>query len=275
MKTRSAAVLAALASLATSGAASAEVAVDATVEKTKTVVVNDAVEVTKTLDIDAAVSALDVEKAAEALALVSQSEGFLRLRESGAGRRDVINRSFSENAGLVVWNQASGNLNNQANVIASAIDTPAATGDGTSAFADAEASVDQRIRPTSDPITMNRIEVVDVAFRDALILASGNDNDGVLFLNQSVGNLNNQTNALALAAGFEDEGIAIADANLGQESLANSVRESDSGGGAGIRKNARIDGSLNRSFGVTGVNQSTGNMVNQGNVLSITTLGQF
>lgn len=274
MKARWMAAGAALMVSVNGGAAHGDVIVDATVDTSKTVVVNDTVEVTRTIDIDAAVSALDVEKAAEALALINQSEGFLRLRESGASRRDVINRSFSENTGLVIWNQASGNLTNQANAVASAIDTGLDTG-GNTAFAEAHAAAEQRIRPATDPITANRVEVVDVAFRNALIVTSGNDNEGALFLNQSVGSLNNQNNALALAAAFEDEGIAVADADLDQDSTFNTVSESDSGDGAGIRKNARILDSFNRSFGITGVNQSTGNVANQGNMISISTFGEF
>jgi hypothetical protein len=94
-------------------------------------------------------------------------------------------------------------------------------------------------------------------------------------MNQSAGNVNNKSNELSLAVAFADEGVALSEADLGQWTTGNFVGESDGTGpdgapaGDGINKAATINGSLNGNQGVIGVNQSVGNLANQGNVFSL------
>ena len=87
-------------------------------------------------------------------------------------------------------------------------------------------------------------------------------------VNQNVGNMNNQLNALSLAAGLEAD-FALADAFLGQFNTQNIVSEFQT-----IRT-ATITNSVNHNIGVTNVNQVTGNMNNQAAVVSFAGSARF
>jgi hypothetical protein len=264
--------------LSAAGAAQADVDVDATIDKTKTVNVNETIDILKEVNIDAFVDS-DAEKAAESLALVNQRNEGNDACSNCAEKQDIIADSFNNNAGLVTWNQSSGNMNNQANAVAAAVDrfvrrddddddNGPTNGNGT-AFAEAQASAEQ-INGDRDG-EPNTVDSVNIVFRDALMTGSGNGNSGVLFLNQSAGNMNNQVNELSMAVAFDDEGVALSEADLGQWTTGNRVGESANGEieGVGIAKSARMSDSLNGNTGVLGVNQSAGNMANQGNVFSL------
>lgn len=290
MRTKLLAGTAILGLLGYAGAAQADVFVDATIDKTKTVTVTETINVTKTVDIDAAVDST-AEKAAEALALVNQRNEGNEACTNCAEKQDIINNSFNTNAGIVTWNQSSGNMNNQANAIAASADTFVPSDgqdiDGTgTGFAEAQASAEQ-INGDRDG-EANTIDTVNIVFRDSVMVDSGSDNAGVLFLNQASGNMNNQTNELALAVAFADEGVALSEADLGQWTTGNAVRESDRAqtnpdavddpdtpvdesvqSGIGIVKTVAMRGSLNGNQGVIGVNQSAGNLGNQGNTFSL------
>jgi hypothetical protein len=89
--------------------------------------------------------------------------------------------------------------------------------------------------------------------------------------------MNNQANALSLAVSLESGGVALAEADLGQINVFNTVHESDSDPATppliGVHKSANISSSVNYNIGVVGVNQAAGNMANQGNVVSIAAVG--
>jgi len=97
----------------------------------------------------------------------------------------TITGSINDNAGVVGVNQNAGNMNNQANLVALSI------GLG-SEFALSEASLGQ-------VNTNNRvIEVQTVKF--GRIENSINNNSGIVGVNQSVGNMNNQASAVSVSA---------------------------------------------------------------------------
>jgi hypothetical protein len=97
----------------------------------------------------------------------------------------TITGSINGNAGVVGVNQNAGNMNNQANLVALSI------GLG-SEFALSEASLGQ-------VNTNNRvIEVQTVKF--GRIEGSINNNSGIVGVNQSVGNMNNQASAVSVSA---------------------------------------------------------------------------
>ncbi|RDD62665.1 hypothetical protein DRB17_05750 [Ferruginivarius sediminum] len=264
------------------GAVQADVFVNATIDKVKTVNVNETINVDKFVNIDAFVDN-NALKAAESLALVNQRNEDNEACTNCAEKQDIINDSFNTNSGLVTWNQAAGNMNNQANAISASVDNfvPGDGDDGgdpesePTGFAEAQASAEQINGDRDGEGGANTVDSVNILFRDARLIASGNGNSGVLFLNQSAGNMNNQVNELSLAVAFADEGVALSEADLGQWTTGNFVGESDGsvpGGdpaGDGINKAATINGSLNGNAGVIGVNQSVGNLANQGNVFSL------
>ena len=121
----------------------------------------------------------------------------------------------------------------------------------------------------------NRVKTENVVFRNAVVDGSFQNNSGVLHGNQAAGNMNNQANALSMAVSLEETGVALSEADLGQYTVWNEVLESDSRGGEGdevrpgIRKLSSIQGSFNNNVGIVGFNQTTGNMANQANVVSL------
>jgi hypothetical protein len=131
----------------------------------------------------------------------------------------------------------------------------------------------------ASPADGNLIDAQNLIFRDALISDSLNNNSGVVAVNNSAGNLNNQGNVLSIAFSLAPEGVALAESDLGQFNSWNRVFESDTETqddqgdtvplGIGINKQANITGSINGNTGVLGVNNASGNMANQANVFSV------
>jgi hypothetical protein len=97
----------------------------------------------------------------------------------------TIRGSINGNDGVVGVNQNAGNMNNQANLLAMSV------GVG-SQFALSESALGQ--------VTVGNtvIEVTTVKF--GVIAGSMNGNSGVVGVNQSVGNMNNQASAISIAA---------------------------------------------------------------------------
>lgn len=97
----------------------------------------------------------------------------------------TITGSINDNTGVVGVNQNAGNMNNQANLVALSI------GLG-SEFALSEASLGQ-------VNTRNRVVEVQTVKFDR-IADSINGNSGIVGVNQSVGNMNNQASAVSVSA---------------------------------------------------------------------------
>lgn len=269
----------ALGALALGSTAYADVLIDASVVKEKDVLVEEDITVTKDITLTAELD-IEVTKAAEAMALVNQSIDGNEACTNCAEKTDTIENSLNANTGIVTWNQASGNGSNQGNAVAASIDTGNGNnedpngGENSPGFADAQAS-GQQINGAFGDRASNTVESVNILFREAFMLNSGNGNSGILFANQSAGNFNNQANGLALALSLpegEVSGVALAESDLGQWNVGNMVGESDSdltnNGGDGINKLASINASLNNNTGIVGFNQSAGNLANQGNFFS-------
>lgn len=275
--------IAALVSLG-AGSAMAEVSVYATIDKTKDVTVLETINITKIVDIYAFVI-LTADKAAESEALINQENYRNKGCENCAEKRDIIRDSANNNSGVLSINQATGNMNNQGNAVAAAVDfviidgdTPV-DGDGVG-FAESQAAVEQangiwskggdESSEFGDGWPGNTINSWNLLFREALIAGSFNNNSGIVHFNQAAGNMANQANALSLAVSFADGGVALSEADLGQYNIHNIVQESDTGPEAviGIHKLASLTGSLNGNSGIVGGNQSAGHMANQANVVS-------
>ncbi len=247
----------------------ADVTVTATITKTKDKRVVETLNKVKTVNLNVLVRPT-VDKFSESEAIVNQSNTDNEVCENCAEKRDTILNSGNSNAGVLTINQSAGNMNNQGSAISIAIDepqppnqTPSGTG-----FAEAQASVDQRNGLGPDPeegdpaILPNLVDSINILFREATITSSLNGNTGVVYVNQSPGNMNNQANALSIALSF-DAGVALSEADLGQFNTGNTVLETN------VTKTATITASVNGNRGVIGVNQAAGNMANQANVVSI------
>jgi len=269
-------------------AASADVTVTAVITKDKDITVTETITKFKDVDIEADVTLL-VNKAAEVDSLINQSNFDNEACENCAEKLDWILDSVNNNTGAVSVNQAAGNNNNQANALSAAIDSEEIPGDipeeeipepnGTpGGFAEAQAAVDQvnglekettvvrdgeliSVTVVRTPLP-NIVDSVNIVFREARIEGSINNNLGVVGVNQATGNMANQANNLGLAIALS-VGVALAEADLGQENANNVVHERD------VLKTALLLNSVNGNTGIVGVNQSSGNMANQANVAGL------
>jgi copper chaperone CopZ len=216
-------------------------------------------------------------KAAEADSFINQTNFNNKACENCAEKIDEILQSVNGNSGIVTVNQAAGNNNNQGSVLTAAIDD---FGDGTGnggtngtgffGYAEAQAAVDQRNgwvlneEPGAHDPAPNEVDSVAILFRESDIVDSINQNLGAVMVNQATGHMNNQANNIVLAVSFDGlGGVALTEAELGQETSNNISSESD------VIKSVFMVDSVNGNKGVILVNQAGGNMTNQANVLSL------
>lgn len=297
--------------------ASADVFVAADVVKLKDIKVVENLTVTKTMLITA-VHRAEAEKAAQADVIVDQVNINNEACANCDEKRDVITGAGNNNSGVVSVNQAAGNMNNQGNAVSVAVDvfgvTPPPPGttpdpDAGTGLAHSQSALEQengvwaKFQLELEPLTFenasfnlgpvvpggNSVNTVDILFRDAVITESFNGNSGIVHANQSAGNMNNQANGLAIAVSIAGEGAALSEADLGQVNVLNSVGESDAVGSTlefdedgnfvgvnpapiGINKSVRLVSSVNGNSGIVGLNQTAGNLANQANNVSFSTV---
>jgi len=238
--------------------AAADVFVLAEIDKDKDIFVQENVLIDKDIDITVTVDEV-ADKAAEAAAIGNQTNENNEACENCAEKRAVIRDSLIENLGIINTNQATGNMNNQGNLVSVAVDAEEPNDNGPdpngSGFSNAQASVQQKN-------TLNTIDSINIIFRDALIQDSINGNEGIVGANQSSGNINNQMNATAISACLNGA-VALSEADLGQSTTENTVTENN------VVKISLISGSVLNNRGVVFVNQTSGILGNQSNVLSL------
>jgi hypothetical protein len=173
----------------------------------------------------------------------------------------LLNGSVQDNDGIVGVNQDVGNMVNQANILAMA--RTEFTDEARKMVSDAEASVDQvnAYNVATQYETLPEGDLFLDPDHSAIITDSITGNDGVIGVNQSSGNMNNQTNAVGMVIGAGNSTV-LTDANLGQYNGFNTVK------GVNTVKVDLISSSINDNNGVVSVNQSAGNMNNQGSVIA-------
>lgn len=268
----------------------ADVTVTGEINLDKDVDIDETVTIDNDIDLEVDID-LDAVKFAESRAIANQTNDDNTACTNCAEKTDEITDSSNTNTGITSINQASGNFNNQGTLVSASVDAigvpppppppgedPAPTG----GFAHSTASADQRNGAIEalggeDSIFAgegNEVKTVNILFRSAEINNSFNSNTGLIFGNQSAGNMNNQANVLSIAFSLADNGVALSEADLGQVNANNIVGEASlEGGDLGINKLATVSGSLNGNTGVVGVNQSVGNMANQANIVSVAAVG--
>lgn len=101
------------------------------------------------------------------------------------------------------------------------------------------------------------------------ITGSFGDGSGVVGVNQAAGSLNNQNNALSIAVA-DPAVYALGEANLGQFNTYNTVDVIDQ-----LRTDQITGGSFDGFAGVAMVNQSSGSINNQANVVDIATTNEI
>lgn len=237
-------------------AASADVFVDATIAKTKDITIVENVNILKDIDLNVDVTG-NPDSAAKANAYINQVNRVNRACESCAEKVDLIENSVNNNGGIVTVNQSAGNNNNQANALAVSVDiSPVGNGVVDAGYANAQAGVEQEN-------TQNTVNSIHIEFRDSIITGSINDNLGIIQVNQTASNENNQANSFAGALSIAP-GVSLSEADLGQVNTDNApIQERD------IFRTAELTGSILRNAGVVQVNQTSGNLANQANISSI------
>lgn len=247
--------------------ASADVYVEASIFKYKDVRVYEDIYKYKDVDINVHYGTwrdpVQLRGAAEATAIANMRNEFNKVRPNWRASRLDIERharivdSVNLNTGIVGVNQDVGNMVNQANLVSLALTTRRDN------FTNAQAEAEQ-------VNNYNRVFRIEGEFdtqnpdTTARINNSVNDNQGIVGVNQNAGSMNNQLNAVALAIGL-DSNLALSESALGQENTNNKVFEFRT------VKSDVINGSVLRNQGITQVNQSVGNMNNQGSVVAFAT----
>jgi hypothetical protein len=192
--------------------------------------------------------------------------------------------AFNSASGVISVNQAPGNANNQGNAVAVAF------ADDKTAFLSAAAHVEKEIGTSDERLDAGLIgtivyELVDNSDAEKNPFANlGGTNiviglkterkdkidenafqnaTGVIGVNQSAGNCNNQDNAVAMAVG-SDPTASLAEADLGMVTANGLLIEFD------VDKTDEIvDYAFSSAHGVLSVNQSSGNCNNQGNTVAV------
>ena len=95
------------------------------------------------------------------------------------------------------------------------------------------------------------------------ITQSGNDNKGIISVNQASGSFNNQRNMRVFVFPEDPEGVSVLSVGTPSAILANKVQSFD------VKRIDVIHDSFNGVTGIVGVNQSSGNMVIQDNTIGI------
>jgi hypothetical protein len=267
--------------------ASADVFVFAEIDKDKDVTVDITITKEKFVTIDTDFDR-DLTSAAEAFAINNQvnERNFVGRSDNAPEGQDgffnfllnlsaTMDGSVSDNQGIVGINQDAGNVNNQANVVATAIiqqDVDAA--DAAPSFAHSEASTEQRNNNNEEEhlSTLTRIDpdgdlTPDNLVRDktAAIRDSVNNNSGIVGVNQATGNGLNQSNNIAVSVGIGSV-LALSEADLGQENSNNTLED------VNTVKLDVIRGSVNGNQGIIAGNQSVGAFNNQANAISFSAL---
>jgi hypothetical protein len=173
--------------------------------------------------------------------------------------------TFDAAAGVLNVNQAPGSMNNQGNADSLAFGgdaadilpvdpgTQGATAYTGGTFLHAESSAEKINTDNAVAAELsNRTNLIDNAFIGV---------DGLVGVNQAAGNVNNQNNATALSVGEAIASLSEADlgmTNSGNIDSANWTTTTDS----------LTNGAFGGASGILGVNQSSGNMNNQANVVA-------
>ena len=171
------------------------------------------------------------------------------LHEENTRSQSIIKDSFNDNRGMVNMNQASGSLNNQSIIRA------------ISFVADPDAlNMTQEV--DAQQMGVNTLVSINVTSED-IIENSFNNNVGIFAVNQSSGNLNIQTDIIAIAIGGA---VAISDASLAQINVVNTVEEEN------VSHSDVIRNSFKNFRGIVQLAQSAGNMNMQRNALAFSVM---
>ncbi len=182
-------------------------------------------------------------------ALVNQTLIGNRIEERDVVSRSVMHGSFQDGRGVLSVNQASGNINNQANV-------------RVLAFAEGEGLVYDLSLATSARSIKNTVISSGGDYEDRISNSFGGG-VGIVGINQSAGSLNQQMNVVVLGIGVAlgSEAVVLGDAALGETIADNSIS------GVSANRADIITDSFTGFRGIAQVNQSSGDLNMLGNTV--------
>lgn len=259
-----------LGAVAFSAPSSADVFVTATATLDKDTSVTENLTITKNVTITVDSDVFQGVSAAESVSIINQAntDNVITFISGPLGTRlfaDLlaqINGSINLNLGITQVNQDVGASNNQSNSVSAAASVSGAY------FAESMIEVEQytigNVTNTTGTATFvnNGTNAPTHANRAAFIVGSVIGNVGVTQVNQNTGAASNQLNAVDLGVGA-NSAVALSEAALGQTNTGNHVDEI-----ATVRMSS-MQGSVIANHGITMVNQNSGNMNQQGTVISI------
>lgn len=215
---------------------------------------------TKRVEINVLVD-VDLEQAAENGVFIKAINDSVAACDFCNYKEAKLENSITNNTGTVQVNQASGHINNQANVISIAVDSlpggsPPPSADKLS-FTESQVVLEQA--------NLNTITLTYDSDLYANILGSINSNTGVVQFNQNSSNVNNQHNIIAVAVG--SAAVALNEVALGQ------VNANLKAGDLDVTRITYIGNSINSNTGVVQVNQNVGTLNNQANIVSLSGTG--
>jgi hypothetical protein len=245
-----------------------DVSFDVDVEKEKTITIDKRVD--KTIDFTFDYNAEPAEELPGTPAL-AEVEVFKcdtneknELTFYGLNTNDVIQSSFNQFVGIAQLNQASGLLNNQGNVFAASLTGSPPPGSIVYGLSLVEVAVEKaNVRnelSVTDLDSLNSNDAVESSFLEFR---------GLSQINQASGVLNNQDNVMAVAANLDGTigFMAENDTFLSMQNANNEVNVTS------FSTNAIINNSFNVYQGVAQVNQGSGALNNQTNIISIAYAG--
>lgn len=205
----------------------------------------------ETTGVDAVHAVVDAVGASSAHALVSQVQIGNAMQEGLSASLAVVRDSFQSNRGIIGANQNTGNLNNQANV-------------QVIAHVSSEGQVVQLGRVTVEQRLVDNTIMTSGAARADRIENSFGGTVGIVGINQSAGNLNNQANVVVLTFGNGSGVAALEDSSLGKVNSGNKLIEGPPG-----PKSDVLVGSFSGFRGLAQVSQSAGDLNQVSNTMNV------
>lgn len=162
------------------------------------------------------------------------------LEESDTSHSSIIKDSYKDNMGLFNLNQASGSLNNQSNI---AIIT----------FTPGKSLSDIQLDYLNES-TDNTVRYSGILRRQSIIENSFDNSKGLFMVNQSPGNLNQQSNIFIFSMG---SAMVLGDSELGAKTGGNVIEYASD---ADVERKDVLKNSFSGSAGVAIINQSSGDL---------------
>lgn len=169
--------------------------------------------------------------------------------ESGADSKSTLQDSCNDNSGLLNINQASGSLNSQSNTAIITFQPEGDILDSGSHHKGVNAG--------------NKLKIAGISSRESLISGSFSNANGVFMVNQSPGNLNQQSNVFVLSIG---KPVALGEKELSMISSDNAVEYDKD---ANIGRKDTLMNSFTNSSGIGMITQSSGDLNTISNTLGI------